>query len=300
MKILVILTGGTIGSSFCRDYISLNSNSKSALLEGYDHLEIETINPYTILSEQLNGEYLNKLIDCVGENLKKNYDGIIVTHGTDTLQYSASALSCAWGNAEIPVILVSSNYVLTDSRANGKDNFKYAVEFIKEKIGGVFVSYKNTGSKPEIHQGNMLLPHEIYSDDVKSIGGSLGYYENNVFIKQRDYQKVSTVEKCRFSQTANILWLKIHPGMTLPDTTGYNAVILEGYHSGTLPTLSKEFRSFCLNCKAPLYLIGAKEGEQYESTKEYQKLSIKPLPQISPIYAYVLLWLSIDNNLKLL
>ena len=111
MKLLVILTGGTIGSGFCEEFISLNENSKNVLLDGYNHLQIDTVQPYTILSEQLKAEYINLLIKCVGENLNKDYDGIIITHGTDTLQYTASALSCIYSNTSIPVVLVSSNYV---------------------------------------------------------------------------------------------------------------------------------------------------------------------------------------------
>lgn len=296
MKILAILTGGTIGSSFCKEFISLDSNSKNTLLEGYSHLEIDTIHPYTILSEQLNGEYLSTLIECVGENLCKDYEGIIVTHGTDTLQYSASALSLAYGNSEIPIVLVSSNYVLSDPKANGKDNFKYAVEFIKENIGGVFVSYKNTGGNPEIHQGNMLLPHEIYSDDVKSIGGAFGYFENEKFIQSCKPKSFDTVKSLKLSKTSSILWLKIHPGMALPDLSQYKAVMLEAYHSGTLPTLSEEFRSFCKNAKIPLFLIGAKEGPQYDSVKEYEELGIRHIPFISPIYAYLRLWFEAEGE----
>jgi len=296
MNILVILTGGTIGSSFCEEFISLNSDSKSKLLDGYSHLEIDTISPYTILSEQLNGEYLNSLIKCVGENLSKNYDGIIVTHGTDTLQYSASALSVAYGDSKIPVVLVSSNYVLDDPRANGKDNFKYAVEFIKEKIGGVFVSYRNTGGKPEIHQGNMLLPHEIYSDDVKSIGGAFGCFENEKFIQNSQLVRFDTAKNVSLSKNARILWLKIHPGMALPDTKGYDVILLEAYHSGTLPTLSPEFRDFCKNSHIPIFLVGAKEGPQYDSVKEYEELNIRHLSFISPIYAYLRLWAETEGE----
>ena len=297
MKLLVILTGGTIGSSFCDKFISLNSDSKSKLLEGYSHLEIKTISPYTILSEQLNGEYLNSLIECVGENLNKSYDGIIVTHGTDTLQYSASALSLAYGDAKIPVVLVSSNYILDDPRANGKDNFKYAVEFIKEKIGGVFVSYQNTGGRPEIHQGNMLLPHEIYNDDVKSIRGAFGYFEDEKFIQNYcRLKKNKTIKNIKLNKTAGVLWLKIHPGMQLPDTKDYEVILLEAYHSGTLPTLSPEFRAFCKNSDIPIFLVGAKEGPQYDSVKEYQELNIKHLPFISPIFAYLRLWAETDGK----
>jgi L-asparaginase len=49
------------------------------------------------------------LITTVKENLSSDYDGIIVTHGTDTLGYSAAALAYALGNGTVPVCLVSSN-----------------------------------------------------------------------------------------------------------------------------------------------------------------------------------------------
>ena len=65
---------------------------------------------------------------------------------------------------------------------------------------------------------------------------------------------------------------------------------MEGYHSGTLPTLSKEFRAFCNSANVPIFLVGAKEGAPYESAKEYKALKIKHLPFISPIYAYIRLW----------
>lgn len=294
MKILIILTGGTIGSAVTDGYISLNSKAKNTLLADFPHIDFTVIEPYNILSEQLNGEHLNLLVDSIKSNLSSDFDGIIITHGTDTLQYTACGLSCVFPDIDIPVILVSSNYVLGDERANGKDNFKYAIEFIKEKIGGIFVSYKNSGSKSEIHQGHKVLPHEIYSDDVKSIEGSLGYFENNKFIQTAEYEPCKGADNSVFSTASCVLWQKIHPEMIYPDSENYKAILLESYHSGTSPTYSDNFRNFCQNSNNPVYLVGAKEGPQYDSVKEYQELNIKHLPFISPIYAYMKLWLDAE------
>lgn len=296
MKLLVILTGGTIGSGVVNGFITPGKNIKDRLLSDLIDFKIDTLQPYTILSEQLNGEHLNKLIECINCNLNKGYDGIIVTHGTDTLQYTSCALSCAFGSSKIPIVLVSSNYILDDERANGKENFKYAVKFVKEKIGGVFVSYKNTGSKPEIHQGHKVLPHEIYTDDVKSIGNALGYYENDKFVLNHQPERCPEIKKLKFSKNSSVLWIKFHPGTILPGNNKYKAILLEGYHSGTLPTLSSEFRNFCENTSIPIFLVGAKEGTQYESVKEYEELGIKHLPFISPIYAYIRLWIGINGK----
>ena len=148
MNILVIFTGGTIGSAVSDGWISPSDDMKYLLLEKYrektgDDIEFDTLNPYTILSENLTAEYLNMLTDCVKKNISL-YDGIIVAHGSDTLQYTAAALSLVLGNDIVPVMLVSSNYPLEDERANGTDNFIAATEFITAKAGkGVFISYKN-------------------------------------------------------------------------------------------------------------------------------------------------------------
>lgn len=297
MKILIIYTGGTIGSRLKDNLISTDRKQNRELLDEITDVEFEETEPYFILSEQLNGKNLTALIKCVGENLSKDYDGIIVTHGTDTLQYSASALSLAYGQCKIPVVLVSSNYVLDDIRANGKDNFKYAVEFIKEGIGGVFVSYRNTGSKPEIHLGSQLLQQEIYSDDLKSLGGSFGYFEGGSFVRLINDYNCDNIGEYSFNEFSSVLWLNSYAGMKAVDTKGYKAVLLQGYHSGTLPTLSKEFISFCKNSEVPIYFLGATDGDRYESTKLFKELGILVLKKLSPIYSYIKLWAIYDNQL---
>lgn len=113
------------------------------------------------------------------------YDGIIVTHGTDTLPYSAAALSYALGNNTIPVVLVSSNYPIADERANGVDNLHGAIKLIadamlqyetgttigKKKHRGVFVSYKNHDGIIYIHRASRLLETAAFSDEYFSAKG---------------------------------------------------------------------------------------------------------------------------------
>ena len=149
MKILVIFTGGTIGSTVNGEYISTDGKKPYIILERYNKeypnsIEWHTDNPYTILSENATIDTYRMLAKSVKAGLDKNYDGIIVTHGSDTLQYSAAFLSLILGDDVAPVMLVSSNYVLEDERANGMDNFGAAVDFIVNHRGkGVFVPYKN-------------------------------------------------------------------------------------------------------------------------------------------------------------
>jgi L-asparaginase len=299
MRIAVIFTGGTIGSTLKEDgYITTTPAQNNELIKNI-HADITTFEPYTTLSEQLDGDYITKLVECVNDRLLEEcYDGIIVTHGTDTLQYSAAALALAFGDCNIPVVLVSSNFILSDPRSNGADNLKYGFEFIKEGIGGVFVSYKNTGEDPEIHLAKYILPHRAYNDTIRSMHGPFGRFEDESFIRLiRDYEKDS-YGIFKLNRLSSVLWIKAHAGMRYPEAFGAKAVLIESYHSGTLPTHNRDFVEFCKNCKAPLYLTGAGSEEPYESTRLLGELGIRVLPETSPIYAYMKLWVVSDNGLN--
>lgn len=210
MKILVIFTGGTIGSASSDGFISPNEKSKRKLIEKYrgsycgkntNDIEFEFIEPYNILSENITAKELNLLLASVRGALNENcenaenfesagnyestennknakmckYDGIIITHGTDTIQYTAAALGYAFFGAKIPIVLVSAAYPLDDERSNGVTNFAAAAEFIKmRKCGGVFVSYKNDGDDyVSIHYALRLFTHNENDDALKSVGGEL-------------------------------------------------------------------------------------------------------------------------------
>ena len=102
MKILVIFTGGTIGSSANNRVISPNEENTRLLLEMYKNeygadTQFVTAQPYYTLSENNTGKTLSQLISFVCNKMNDDYSGIIVTHGTDTLQFSAAALSYALG-----------------------------------------------------------------------------------------------------------------------------------------------------------------------------------------------------------
>ena len=153
MKIYVVFTGGTIGSSVSGGVISPADSSKSVLLENYialhgNDVSFETAAPYFALSENLCAENLNSLVRCVCGIAENGGEKIIVCHGTDTLQFSAAALSYALAGTKACAVLVSANYPLSDSRSNGFANFEAAVDFLKNNNSrGVRVSYKNIGDE---------------------------------------------------------------------------------------------------------------------------------------------------------
>ena len=300
-KILVILTGGTIGSSSDGRYISVNSDSKKyKIIEMYRKafsdaaydIKFDTCEPYTILSENLNGKYINKLIKCLNENLNKDYSGIIITHGTDTLQYTAAALGIIFSNISIPILMVSSNYILEDERANGLDNFSQAVSYIKSgKNPGIYVAYDKT-----IYSGLNLLPHMAYSDKLYQLEANSSSHDNLMHNIKHTLDNYTDFTGISLSDNSPVQYIRAVPGQIYPDLseTDAKAILMETYHSGTLSTDSKEFRDFCHRAKTfniPIYIVGMEDRLQYESTSLYENLGLKTLEKISPVTAYMMLWI---------
>ena len=311
MKILVIFTGGTIGSAQKNDTISLQSSTKYTLLENYkssfpNDIMFEHISPYNVLSENLSAIEITKLVSTVCENVGKDYDGIIVTHGTDTIQYSASALHYALGVDTVPVVLVSSNYPLEDMRSNGHDNFASAVSFICSGMGrGVFVSYKNPGKDyADIHRGNNLLQHAECDDALYSANNMVfATIKNGKVIKNDTYQDdapFAPVGAISFSCTSDILVVEPHPADNYSyELCNYRAVLLSPYHSSTLDTESKQFCAFCkkaMDMHIPVYLPHFRRDAMYESTKKFAPLGIMLMPDSTFVSAYIKLW--IKNSIK--
>ena len=96
-KILVILTGGTIGSKVEGKIINTTAASSYRLLQLYnekyaDDTEFEVIQPINILSENLTPVEWGVLCNCLFELDFEKYQGIIITHGSDTLSYTSALI----------------------------------------------------------------------------------------------------------------------------------------------------------------------------------------------------------------
>ena len=264
-----------------------------------------------MLSENLTGEHLTKLLQAVSVAASGDCDGVIVTHGTDTLQYSSAALGYAFAGCQKPIVVVSSNFPLGDARANGQVNFDAAVAFIRQNISGVFVSYRNTGERAVgIHRATRLMRHREYDDKLFSLGGRFGEVADGRFTRNPDYADGRFTRNPDYAAEADspaalkalpdltkarVLRLDCSPGMLYPDSlAGCSAALLISYHSGTVRTVGTDFGRFCKAAASegkPIFLVGAMPGSQYESTNAFADAGITRLPRISATAAYMKLWL---------
>lgn len=303
MKISVILTGGTIGSVYNNGFITTDSSTKYLLINNYkriygEKVEFSVQSPYTILSENLSGNILNELIGVLKVGLKDECDGIIVAHGTDTLQYSACAAAYCLGSNTKPILFVSANYPLENPLSNGNINFAAAVEFIKQKIGsGVFVSYSNDLECVNFHYPTRLLRHSEYDHKIFSLNGEYATYNNGVIVLNENTVMEQSVLACdkKFSDTCGILNITVSPFEEYNySLENVKAIIFTPYHSGTLNTNSTNFIRFCQrvsNSNIPMYVTGIVEGGEYQSMKAYTDLNIIPVYNLPSIALSVKLWL---------
>ena len=316
MKILFIFTGGTIGSTLHGNVISPDENKPRKLIEEYKtrfgiDFEYSILEPYTELSENNTGEHIKNLARCVTDNLNIGYDGIIVTHGTDTLQYSSAALGYAIGSSSIPVCIVSANRPVEDDKSNALNNLRAAVNFIKNKYGnGAFVPYQNEKDKfVKIHRATRLVSSRAFSEEVASIfDNEYGCFDENfVFHKNEDYKEsadsiapLDTSNLCE--QSNSILFLPTYVGMKYPSlNSNTKYVLLSSYHSGTVNTKSQASVTFFKHAAKlgiKVYLTGVSNAPEYESATFFEELNITPLKNISPIAAYVKLWLISCNKIS--
>ena len=309
MKLLLIFTGGTIGSTAKNGRISPDGEKPRLLLEKYAaryplDFDYDTLSLMTELSENFSGAHIAKILTAVVSNAK-DYDGIVVTHGTDTLSYTAAALGLALGNDCAPISLVSSAYPLDDERENGVANLFGAISLIKAgKEKGVFVPYQNgKGDNITIHRATRLssslaLLHQVYSVNDAPYGfvtPSGAFYKNQDFTEEPD--GICAPSIALSDRSGGILRVYPYPGMTYPEISDRTRfILLDTYHSGTVDGKSAEAHAFLANAKKkgiPVFVTG---NATYESAEIFDAYGVTRLP-LSPITAYVKLWLYGDPTL---
>ena len=305
MKILVIFTGGTIGSLLKDGWISTDATANYMLLERYNNGEdvFDTVRPYSILSENLSASQLNCLQEEIAKNLNSDYDGIIVTHGTDTLHYTSCAIEYAFADSRLPIVFVSADYPLENEKSNGYKNFEAAVEFIRSGVwAGVFVSYKNDNKEEtDIHIPSRILSHAECSGNVYSIDGrTFASYDGKIVLKdERTDKECCPIGITEYSAESGILCIESYPGNSYSySLEGIRAVILRPYHSSTLNTANKGFVDFCKRASeadVPVFLVNADGKKNYESLKMLDELKIRVLPYGTFVSAYMKIWAGIST-----
>lgn len=321
-KILVILTGGTIGSRAEEGIINVSGKSSYRLLTMYEEQYggedlFEVIQPLNMLSENMTPETILSLMKAIDEVPYEKYQGIIVTHGSDTLSYTSAFAGLLFHHLPLPLLFVASNYPLGMPGSNGLTNFACAVDFIKKREArGVFTVYQNEEGVNQVFLATRLVEAEPFRDQFRDFSGeSFGRMEEGKLLlhKGKEQPLLSQVEENNKKDfevpeafTKNILVIRPYPGLSYEqfDLSKKPAAVLHYlYHSATACTAKGEYDllSFVKKCRRegiPVYTASYKktEGNRYATGDELLKEGVIPLLNCSVEAAYAKLMISLHQK----
>lgn len=237
-KILMITTGGTIASIQTKDGLKPGLDGKQ-LLEFIPQLnnmcDIDVKSVFSIDSTNVYYKHWLILAEVIKEEYD-NYDGFVICHGTDTLSYTASALSYLIQNSKKPIVLTGAqrpiNLDISDAKTNLLDSFTYACE---DNSKGVVL----------IFSGNVILGTRARKIRTKSFDA----------FKSIDFPRIAIVkdgvvipyitnlnENTKFYNNLdpNVGLLKLIPGIDYKVLEFmlelYDALVIESFGVGGLPT----------------------------------------------------------------
>jgi len=138
MKTLLITTGGTISASAARSRLApvYTNRNLLRLLNNGDSKKIKGLSAFRLDSSNIAPEHWTKLIMILTEQLPK-YDCVIITHGTDTLPFTAAAVSLALHHTSVPIIFTASLLPIDHLDTDAKRNFKNSLQLGVSHRGGL-------------------------------------------------------------------------------------------------------------------------------------------------------------------
>lgn len=251
-QILIIYTGGTIGMVIDPETNSLvpfdfeNISKQVPELRKFD-FKVKSISFEPLVdSSDMNPDIWIKLVEIIEENYTL-YDGFVILHGTDTMAYTASALSFMLNNLKKPVILTGSQLPLGTIRTDGKENLITALEIAAaQKNRQALVPEVCIFFNDKLFRGNRTTKYNaehfraFRSDNypaLAEVGIHIKY--NYPFIRYTTLNGTFRVSK---KMDTNVALLRIFPGINkevvkaVLNADGIKAVVLETYGSGNAPT----------------------------------------------------------------
>ena len=251
--ISILHTGGTIASKV--DYRTgavVAKFSPEEIIKMFPELtEIANIQSrlvFQMFSEDIEPEHWGILAKEISEEIKKGINGILITHGTDTLSYTSSALSFMLRDLPVPVILVGSQRSSDRGSSDAYLNIISAARFIANTdFAGVAVCMHATSSDIccYIHHGtNVRKMHSSSRDAFKSVNTipiAKVFVDGNIEFLVEEYgkrDKKSLILMNNFDR--KIGGVKIRPGISYNELNffekrGYRGLVLEGTGLGHAP-----------------------------------------------------------------
>ena len=253
MRILGAMLGGTISSYDSKGTVKLGEPSfaRSVLLEKYPSHEFVFPEFKTYSSEDATPYlYRDAIKKIVSE--APGFDGILITHGTDTCAFFAQLAARILGSLDIPFVITGSMRSPDKDPDEASGNLIYAVRCLEEGRSGVV--FKNSKGDQQLYKAHLIMSPDI--------NGIYSEYSEGTLPEIKDY-----TEFLNKKELPKILVIPAVPGSVIPED-GFDRVLICCNHSGTasagLAPMVERWTSKGIRCfMAPVPV----RGGVYESRK---------------------------------
>ena len=252
-KVLVILTGGTITMVRDRESGALHPADMETfkafvpeLFTSDIHIDMEAFTPL-LDSSDVNPENWARMAHVVYDHYAE-YDGFVILHGTDTMSYSASALSFMLENLNKPIVFTGSQLPIGTLRSDAKENLLTAIEIAaaKDEDGNPIVPEVTLFFEDKLFRGNRTTKRnaEHFSafnsynyPPLAKAGVHITYQPHLIH-----YNNPSLPLRLRVKTDQNVGVLKLFPGIQeafvrqVLNAPGLRGLVLETFGAGNAPS----------------------------------------------------------------
>ena len=326
-RILVIFTGGTFGMGPTLEVQNLGSKElKNWLLDQVPEMnqiakcDVHVL--YNLDSCHFQAEHWFELAAHLHRELSaKKFDGAVILHGTDTMAYSAAAVSNLLSPCPAPIVFTGAQKPLSTLRNDARSNLISALELAtqapKALQNRVLVAFGNEvflGSRIRKKSARQFAAYDSPRFPVlATIGSEITYHEAvNHLPPLKAKKPLLTRFKGTDAPLPQILSANLSPQFpsSLAQVSflqSLDGILLHLYASGTAPTEYLPFQAFLENAKklhAPIFAITEREDEvrkmgTYPSGKELEKQNVLWCADLTPEAAFVKAWLLRELNADL-
>jgi len=307
-KILLLSTGGTIASKV--DYrtgaVTPALTAEDLISSVPELAEITNFDAdvlFSEYSENLQPENWKAIAEKLDSYVNTDYKGIIIAHGTDTMQYTASFLSFALSGFPKPIVLVGSQRSSDRPSSDASQNLISAVRFIvKTNSNGVYVVMHHNESDDLIacHAGTRVRKnHTSKRGAFQTVGGDPAFLVMGEKVQKNLKGKFFTEDDYnpKLNFDSRVALVKYHPGFDPKIIEniielGYQAIIFEGTGLGHIgktmyESVKKAHEKGLFLGMTSQCIDGRVRMTVYESGRDLMELGIIPLEDIIPETALV-------------
>lgn len=309
-KIALISTGGTIASKI--DYrtggvrAALTAEELYAAvpeLSNYAMIDTEVL--FSEYSENLTAKHWTEMAKKIHEKVSMGYMGVVLTHGTDTMHYSAAALSFALSNVPVPIVLVGAQRSSDRPSSDAALNLIGATYFASNAdVSGVYVAMHNNTNDDliAVHVGTRVRKnHTSRRDAFESINLPPAAFVNKRSIEMKIDSLPERKSPSKFEIKPNfeerVTLLKYHPSMD-PGVIEYfvdkgcRGLVIEGTGLGHVgkqcfDALKKAVEHGMLVCMSSQCIWGRVRMTVYETGRDLLNIGVVPMSDMIPETALV-------------